>query len=448
MKSYTSSILLAAIVGSVCLTLPVIAAPQSQQPTIGSHALKTSIADVVEKAMPSMVIVSGSYEIDTIEGGKPAGALSVIQTIGSGVIIDADNGYIITNFHVINNLKEIKVQLQDKRTFTAKLIGADRDSDLALIKIDGKNLRAIKIANSDNVRVGDFVVAIGNPYGFIHTATFGMVSAIGRSVADSQGYFDFIQIDAALNSGNSGGGLINMNGELVGINTAIIAPANTGNIGLGLSIPSNMAKVIADQLVNLGEVQRGLFGLDVQELTIDLAKAFGLEDTSRGVVVTRVTPNLSASRSGISVGDVILSVDGKNVTDPVQLRVLLSLIPPGKKPQVEILRNKQVKKMNIEVLDPRNESTNAGTILKSLEGVYIAEAGDDIPVNGVEIIVIDKGSVIERTGLQPHDIIVAANQKSVGSIPELEEVISNSKDVLLLQIWRDNNVFFVSLPKD
>ncbi|RLT99332.1 MAG: PDZ domain-containing protein, partial [Ketobacter sp.] len=240
------------------------------------------------------------------------------QSAGSGVIVDAADGTVITNFHVIDGADEIKVSLNDGRTFDAKLVGSDPDVDIAILKIEANGLHEVKMADSDATRVGDFVVAIGNPFGLGQTVTTGVVSAIGRTGLGIEGYENFIQTDASINPGNSGGALVNLNGELVGINTAIIAPAG-GNVGIGFAIPTNMARHSLEQILEHGEVKRGQLGVVIQDLTPDLAEAFGLEGT-QGVVVSEVQDGSAADKAGIKQGDVITEFDGKEMRTAAQLR--------------------------------------------------------------------------------------------------------------------------------
>ncbi len=240
------------------------------------------------------------------------------QSVGSGVIVDAGEGYILTNHHVIEAADEITVTLRDQRHYTAEVVGSDPEVDLALIHIKAGDLVALPVADSDEVRVGDFVVAIGSPFGLGQTVTYGIVSALGRSGLGIEGYEDFIQTDASINPGNSGGPLVNMNGELVGVNTAIVGPSG-GNIGIGFAIPGNMASVILHHLSEYGEVRRGQLGLVAQDLTPELAQAFGLQRRG-GAVVAQVTPGSAAEQAGVRSGDVIVSLDGRALANSSDLR--------------------------------------------------------------------------------------------------------------------------------
>ena len=261
------------------------------------------------------------------------------QSLGSGVIFDAKKGLVLTNNHVIHRADEITVSLTDGRSFQAELVGSDPATDVALIKIPAEQLTALPLANSDKLRVGDFVVAIGNPFGLGQTVTSGIVSALGRSGLGIEGYENFIQTDASINPGNSGGALVNLRGELVGINTAIFSPGQkAGNIGIGFAIPSNMVKQITDQLIEYGEVRRAHLGVQMQDISEDLAKAFNI-DSSSGAVVTRIVENSAADKAGLQVGDVITAVDGHKLMNADSLRNTVGLLMIDQTITLDIIRN-------------------------------------------------------------------------------------------------------------
>lgn len=262
---------------------------------------------------------------------------------GSGVIVDAGNGYVLTNNHVIANATEILVTLNDRRRFKAKLVGTDPATDIALLKIDPDRLTDIKIGNSDALAVGDYVVAIGNPFGLGQTVTSGIISALGRSGLNIEGYEDFIQTDASINPGNSGGALINLRGELIGINTAILAPAG-GNVGIGFAVPSRMAQGVMAQLLRFGEVRRGLIGVSVQDVTPEIAEAMGLKDGA-GALVTQVQAGSPAAAAGIRSGDLIVEVDGHAIDNASDLRNQVGLVPVGQEVKLVVLRDG--KRMNL-----------------------------------------------------------------------------------------------------
>ncbi|MEO8225616.1 MAG: Do family serine endopeptidase, partial [Gammaproteobacteria bacterium] len=261
-----------------------------------------------------------------------------VQSAGSGVIVDAAKGYILTNHHVVENAEEIEVFLTDNRNLKAKVVGSDPGTDIAVIQVEnGKGLVQMKLGNSDQVQVGDFVLAIGNPFGLQHTVTSGIVSALGRSGINPDGYEDFIQTDASINPGNSGGALVNLKGELVGINSAIFSNSG-GNIGIGFAIPVNMAKSIMNQILQFGEVKRGLLGVSISDFSADSAKAFGVEGTAEGALVQEVVDGSAAEKAGIEVGDVIVAVDGQNIKSASELRNTVGLKRSGDQVRVDVLR--------------------------------------------------------------------------------------------------------------
>jgi len=282
------------------------------------------------------------------DDGQGGGQQQKFMALGSGVIIDAAKGYVVTNNHVVDNANTIKVQMSDGRKFDAKVVGKDPRSDIALIQIqDPKNLTAIKLADSDALRVGDYTVAIGNPFGLGETVTSGIVSALGRSGLNAENYENFIQTDAAINRGNSGGALVNLNGELIGINTAILAP-DGGNIGIGFAIPSNMVKNLTAQMVQYGQVKRGELGIMGTELNSELAKAMKV-DAQRGAFVSQVMPNSSAAKAGIKAGDVITSLNGKPISSFAALRAEVGSMPIGSKVTLGLLREGKPVNVSLEL---------------------------------------------------------------------------------------------------
>lgn len=269
------------------------------------------------------------------------------QNLGSGVIVDAQQGYVITNHHVIKRADTITVTLRDGRQLKAKVIGSDPETDVAVVQIAAQKLTPLALADSGQLRVGDYVVAIGNPFGLGQTVTSGIVSALGRNTLGIHGYEDFIQTDASINPGNSGGALVNLRGELVGINTAIFAPTG-GNVGIGFAIPSNMVKQLMDQLIRYGEVRRGQLGVSVQDLTPELARAFGIQN-ERGAVIARIFPNSAAQRAGLKAGDVVLAVDGKAIRNANQLRNAIGLLTVGERVTLTVLRDGKTRTIKVRI---------------------------------------------------------------------------------------------------
>ncbi|GAB4352819.1 MAG: Do family serine endopeptidase [Gammaproteobacteria bacterium] len=363
------------------------------------------------------------------------------QSAGSGVIVDADNGYVLTNHHVIANADEIAVTLRDGRTFSARLVGSDPEADIAVIQIPAKNLTALEMADSDKLRVGDFVVAIGNPFGLGQTVTSGIVSALGRTGLGIEGYEDFIQTDASINPGNSGGALVNLRGELVGINTAIIGPSG-GNVGIGFAIPTNMAREIMEQLVEHGEVRRGLLGVGIQDLTPELAQAFKIK-RKHGAVIANVVEGSAAEKAGLKVGDIVLKVDGREIRNAADLRNAVGLVPIGEKIRLEILRDGRRLTVTAEIAAPKVTKIRGEKIHPRLAGATLGSVngGDN---EGVEILQVDLGSPAQRAGLQEKDLILSANRRRVTSIDELKEVV-DPDEPLLLNIQRGSGGYFLLL---
>lgn len=362
------------------------------------------------------------------------------QSLGSGVIVDARKGYILTNAHVIKGADEIKVNLIDEREFTAKVIGADEETDVALIQIEAKNLTELPLADSDKTRPGDFVVAIGNPFGLRHTVTSGIVSATGRSgIGDPDSFQDYIQTDASINPGNSGGGLVNFQGELIGLNSAILSRSG-GNIGIGFAIPSNIARQVMQQLIQYGEVKRGRLGVVVQNITPDLAKAFGLSSNS-GVLVAQVQPGSAADKAGIKPEDVIMSINGRAVQSYRDLRNTIGLLRVGDKLTLEILRGgkRQVINTSVGEVIETQQAASKSVVNPKLEGAQFATAEEG---SGVEVSDLKPQSPAARNGLRPGDVITAVNRRPVRSVEELQRAVKG-QETLLLTINRGPGSLFL-----
>lgn len=370
------------------------------------------------------------------------------QSLGSGVIIDAEKGLVITNHHVIDKADEISVTLNDGRTLSAELIGDDPESDVAVIRIPADKLTAMPLADSDQLRVGDFVVAIGNPFGLGQTVTSGIVSALGRSGLGIEGYEDFIQTDASINPGNSGGALVSLDGHLVGMNTAIIAPGG-GNVGIGFAIPVNMVKKIVDQLVEYGEVRRGRLGIAVQALTPELAQAFGINDTQGGgVIITQITSGSPASKAGLEVGDVVASVNGRKVDDVTDLRNILGLIRVNEEVHMTVLRNGRERTVMAVIAAP-NQARMKGEQLSGLlaGAVFVIseqqELGRNAPISGIVVAEVEAGSPAWRANLRPGDVITSINKQRVSNFEEMAAAIKRSGRGILMNIQRGNMALFI-----
>ena len=358
---------------------------------------------------------------------------------GSGVIVDADRGYVLTNNHVIEDADDIVVRLKDRREYQAELIGRDPGTDIAVLKIKAKGLTALPFGNSDQLQVGDFVVAIGNPFGLGQTVTSGIVSALGRSGLNIEGYEDFIQTDASINPGNSGGALVNLRGELVGINTAIIGPAG-GNVGIGFAVPSNMARVVLDQLIEYGEVKRGQLGVIIQDISAELAQALGLE-TTNGAVVTEVAPGSAAQTAGIQPGDVIVAVDGRPVRNSGDLRNRIGLLRIGSNTRITLIREGRELTVDARIGIASASADVEGEELRAqLAGARFA---DNPRGSGVRVTDVQRGSPAARYGLRPDDLIYAVNRREVSNLADFRREVSESGRVLALSIQRGNMSLFI-----
>jgi S1-C subfamily serine protease len=331
--------------------------------------------------------------------------------------------------------------LNDKRTFTATLVGSDPEVDIAILSIDADNLLQLSMADSNDLRQGDFVVAIGNPFGLENTVTTGVISALGRSGLGIEGYENFIQTDASINPGNSGGALVNLRGELIGINTAIIAP-NGGNVGIGLAIPVNMAKNSADQLLEFGEVRRGQLGIVIQDVTTELAEAFELDKQQRGVLITQVKEGSSADKSKLMSGDIILKVDGYAVTTAAKLRNVVGAARIGDTLKIDLIREGKPKKFTVKVGEAVSLVLKAVDIHPRLEGAELKDAKNE---SGVEITAIMKASPSAQSGLIVGDRIVSINRVLIANYEQLAEVAKRSKGQLLFRVIRGNSALFIVL---
>nr|WP_233552415.1 MULTISPECIES: DegQ family serine endoprotease [Alcanivorax] len=364
---------------------------------------------------------------------------------GSGVIVDAENGYILTNAHVVKNADTIEVTLTDGRELSAELVGTDEEVDLAVLKLEeADGLTQIAIADSTGLRVGDFVVAIGNPFGLGQTVTSGIVSALGRTGLGIEGYESFIQTDASINPGNSGGALVNLRGELVGINTAILAPAG-GNVGIGFAIPTEMAENVMHQLIEHGEVRRGMLGVTIQDLTPELAEAFGV-DRQRGVVITQVVEDSAAEKAGLKSGDVVTAVDGRPVNRAADLRNKVGMAPVGEKVTLSILRDGKKKDVTATISESNRETAGGEAVSRFLEGASLRDLrkGElQHAESGVLVDAVERASPAWRAGLRQGDVIINANRKDVVDMKELRSAVEDKDATLLLRVNRNGGIFFV-----
>ncbi len=367
------------------------------------------------------------------------------QSVGSGVIVDAERGYLITNHHVVAKADEIIITLTDRRQLKAELVGSDPGTDVAVLKVEPGNLTELPLSDSDMLQVGDYVLAVGNPFGLGQTVTSGIVSALGRSGLGIESYENFIQTDASINPGNSGGALVNLKGELVGINTAIIAPGG-GNIGIGFAIPINMARQIMDQIVQHGEIQRGRIGVQIQDLTPDLAEAFGITGRE-GAVVSQVMPDTPAEASGVRAGDVVVSMNGEPVTGSADLRNKVGLLRVGDDVRLVVLRDGQEVPITLQVGQIKEAKLEAGNDIPKLRGATFGAIGQDSPlhgkVEGVLVLKVEEGSPAWRAGLREEDVITSVNRKPVTTPDALAQTARAGDGPLLLNIRRGQGALFI-----
>jgi len=444
-----SIISLSAVCGAILLSssfVPLTANAYSIWPSSVEDKTMPSLAPMLEKTTPAVVsiAVKGTHEVkQNVPNifrffGNPNQNPNQAQQrpfrgLGSGVIIDAKEGYIVTNNHVIEKADEILITLKDGRQIEAKKIGSDADSDIALLQIDADDLTEMKIADSDKLRVGDFAIAIGSPFGLGQTVTSGIVSALGRSGLNIEDYEDFIQTDAAINSGNSGGALVNLRGELIGINTAILGP-NGGNIGIGFAIPSNMMNNLSKQIIEFGEVHRGVLGVSGRSLNSEISKAMEL-DTSQGGFIEQVMPDSAADEAGIKPGDVITKVNGKSIKTFNELRGKIGSIGAGKKVALTVVRNGKEKEFDVTLKQSPANNVAAATIHPMFEGAKLENNSNN---NGVMVSEVEEGSQAALVGLQSGDLITAINRTRINNVADLRSYLKDKKGVFAVNIIRDN----------
>lgn len=450
--------LFSALVLSIWFSLLPLSSTKAAFPAELPGQAMPSLAPMLTKVLPAVVSVH-------VEGTKPVqlpalpkefhyffgpdipgnnGGSRSFEGLGSGVIINAIKGYVITNNHVVHGADKIKVQLNDGREFDATLVGHDEQTDLALLQLPAsKNLTKIKMADSDELKVGDFAVAVGNPFGLGQTATSGIISALGRSGLNLEGLENFIQTDASINRGNSGGALVNLNGELIGINTAILAPGG-GNIGIGFAIPSNIVQNLSQQLIDFGEVRRGQLGIKGTELSADIAKAFNI-DAQRGAFVSEVLPDSAAAKAGIKAGDIIVSVDAKQIQSFAELRVKVGTTIPGKTIKLGLLRNGKAQEAAVILDDGASIISSEEAVIPALQGASLSNSQLKDGTKGVQVQDVAKDSPAAAVGLQKGDIIVGLNRERVQNIVQLRKILDRKPTIIALNIIRGNTSIFLLL---
>ena len=442
------------------------AALASVMPLIGRAALPPSVdgqplpslAPMLEKVTPAVVNISTKTRVKVRDPffddpvfrqmfGLNGGARErVEQSLGSGVIVDAGKGYVLTNNHVVGGADDITVTLQDGRNFKGKLIGTDPETDVAVVQIQGTDLKALPLANSDQLRVGDFVVAVGDPFGLGQTATSGIVSALRRSGLGNSGYQNFIQTDASINPGNSGGALVNLRGELVGINTMIFSPSG-GNVGIGFAIPTNLSSEVMQQLIAHGKVSRGTLGIDTQEITPRIAQVLGLK-SSDGVVVTRVSNGSVADQADVQTGDVITAIDGKPLRSPQELRNAEGLLPVGSSVKLTLTRSGTPRDVTLKLTPEKLATLDGGKLDPRLAGVTFSELPQNLRsqgVAGVQISTVAKGSRAEQSGLKQGDILLGIGSLRVTSLGTMQRLAGVNPRQLMLVVSGDAGTRYVQV---
>jgi serine protease Do/serine protease DegQ len=437
---------------SVLLALATLGSAYAALPQNVKGEPVTSLAPLVEEASPAVVNIRVSQTVTRRNSfgddafrrffGLPdggGGGSQEVASAGSGVIVDAERGYILTNHHVVGDADAIQISLIDGSVHDAEIVGSDPATDIAVIKVDAENLTEMTIGDSTGARVGDFVIAIGNPFGLGHTVTSGIISALGRTGISRDGYEDFIQTDASINPGNSGGALVNMNGELIGINSAIISRSG-GNVGIGFAVPTEIASSIMNQILDFGEIRRGLLGVNIQTIDAQAAEALG-NDIDSGALITGIQSDSAAEIAGLEVGDIIVEVNDKKVDGAAELRNRIGLLRSGEQVRIKYLRDNALLSTKAELGQAQSQMVLGEEIHSGLAGSVFA-ASTTTGENGIEINEVQEGTPAAQRGLRTGDLITHVNRLRVQNLQDLREVASRY-DILFLNIRRgDRTLMF------
>ncbi len=438
--------------GLLLATLALGAAQAALPDTVGGRPV-ISLAPLVEAASPAVVNIRVSqtvtrsnplgddafrrfFGIPDVPGGQRE-----VASAGSGVIVDAERGYILTNHHVVADADAIQISLIDGKVHDAEIVGSDPATDIAVIKVEANGLTEMPIGNSESARVGDFVIAIGNPFGLGHTVTSGIISALGRTGISRDGYEDFIQTDASINPGNSGGALVNMNGELIGINSAIISRSG-GNVGIGFAVPTEIASSIMGQILDFGEIRRGLLGVRIQTIDAEMAKALDTNVES-GALITNIEPESAAEDAGLEVGDIIVEVNKKKVDDASELRNTIGLLRSGDSVAIQYVRDKKRRTTTAQLGQAMTQQLTGADIHPGLEGAEFSAASTTSD-GGVEVTAVAEDSPAAQRGLRPGDLITAVNRSPVRNLQELT-AIAQSNRILFLLVQRGDRSLMLQI---
>ncbi|MGI9235402.1 MAG: Do family serine endopeptidase [Woeseiaceae bacterium] len=412
-----------------------------------------SLAPLVEAASPAVVNIRVSQTVNRRNPfgddafrrffGIPdgPGGPQEVASAGSGVIVDSENGYILTNHHVVGDADTIQISLIDGTLLDADIVGSDPATDIAVIKVEANGLTDMPIGNSEGARVGDFVIAIGNPFGLGHTVTSGIISALGRTGISRDGYEDFIQTDASINPGNSGGALVNMRGELIGINSAIISRSG-GNVGIGFAVPTEIASSIMGQILDFGEIRRGLLGVGIQ--TIDAEMAMALDtNVENGALITNIVPESAAEEAGLEVGDVIVEVNQEKIEDASELRNTIGLLRSGDEVSLKYVRDRKTRSTTAMLGEAASRQLTGADIHQGLDGAVFA-ASSTSNDNGIEVAEVEQGSPAAQRGLRPGDTITAVNRNRVRNLEDLAAAAENSR-ILFLMVQRGDRSLMLQI---